>query len=60
MKKKNLAIIFLFLLIKPILLFSAQATSPAPDDLDSLRDPFTPQLPLPPVEEQRQIGRAHF
>ena len=51
MRKKIFAIIFLFLLLKPVILFSAEGISPDSDDLDSLRDPFTPQLPLPPLEK---------
>ena len=49
MKRKIFAILFLFFWLKPVILFSAEGISP--EDLDSLRDPFTPQLPLPPVEE---------
>ena len=44
MRRRISMIIFLSLLIKPLISFSEE-------DLDSLRDPFTPQLPLPPVEE---------
>ena len=57
MSRKFFTIIFLFLLIKPFILFSEEVAplgslgSDMKEDLDSLRDPFTPQLPLPPVEE---------
>ena len=67
MRRKIFAIIFWFLLIKPFSLFSEKVIPPnssgtemKPDgqkdknsleDLDSLRDPFVPQLPLPPMEE---------
>ena len=52
MRRKIFTIIFLFLLIKPFILFSEEVIPPSSsEDLDSLRDPFTPQLPLPPVKE---------
>ena len=44
MRRRIFTIIFLSLLIRPLISFSEE-------DLDSLRDPFTPQLPLPPVEK---------
>ena len=57
MSRKIFTIIFLFLFIKPFILFSEEVISSdslgtdMKEDLDSLRDPFTPQLPLPPEEE---------
>ncbi len=58
MKIKIFLIIFLFLVVNPIILFSAEGIPPDSEDLDSLRDPFTPQLPLPPGEEtQKPVGQ---
>lgn len=51
MRKIGYAIIFLVFLFNPMRLFSAEDVSFNSEDLDSLRDPFTPQLPLPPTEE---------
>lgn len=51
MKKIGYVIIFLVFLFNPTVLFSAEDVSFNSEDLDSLRDPFTPQLPLPPMEE---------
>ncbi len=52
MRIKIFVIVFLFLMVKPVLLFSSIEGIPSDsEDLDSLRDPFMPQLPLPPAEE---------
>lgn len=67
MKRKIFMIVFLFFAVRPVALFSSEGVpldsssgeekmdtrknkNPL-DDLDSLRNPFTPQLPLPLAEK---------
>lgn len=61
MRTKIIVIVFLFFVVKPAALFSSEAIPLDSKDLDSLRDPFTPQLPLPPAEEiQKPAGEQNL
>lgn len=51
MKIKIFLIVFLFFAINPVALFSSEDAL-----LNSSRDPFTPQLPLPPAEKIQKLA----
>lgn|SRR3989338_4762568 len=57
MKRKIFLIVFLFFAVEPVALFSSEGVPLDSGNLDSLRDPFASQLPLPPAEEiQKPAG----